>query len=178
MPEWWRKNKKKAPIHNKEFEEILQFFLYECPVQYKDGRPVSARAITFEMAGVTDTKLTALGRRLKRLPSVKNHFCEVKNNVDFVTYEKEIKERQKGANHIEFMCCVPNSELGQTRSIFYSLRNALAHGSFSIVTGTNGLNYYYLEAAKSDKLKFRACLSGKTLKKWIVISKEALKGDT
>lgn len=174
MAEWWRKNNKKIPLHLKEFQRIVAFFVYQCPVQYKDGRKVTPRAVSFEEKNIIAAKQTSLLNSMKSKIEHKECYKPCNSMQDIMEFEKSCRKKYPAENHVEFIAYIPDPELEKTRTIFYSLRNSLAHGSFSFVDSKNGERFYYFEAAKGNNIKARYCLSERTLMKWIQITEEVL----
>ena len=90
--------------------------------------------------------------------------CLVKTGSnDFV----QIEQRNRAHDlNFEMVIFIENSDLKKTRTIFYAIRNAFAHGSFS-VSGAGEKRTYCLENRKDGVLKARIRLREKTLLNWI-----------
>ena len=175
MPEWWKKNSKNVPLHHENFQKIVSFFVYECPVQRKNGNKVTPRATTFEDRGIVDGKQVSLLNVLKQKIEHKECFQCCETDSDIINIEKAIHKKYPVENHTEFVLYIENKDLRKTRTVYYSIRNALAHGTFSYVEAKNGEIYYYLEAKKEDKIKARICIKEKTILKWVDITQRMMK---
>lgn len=176
MAEWWEKNKKKIPMTREEFCEILLFYVYKCPVQQKDGHKVTPRAKTFEECGVIDVKLTRLLHLMKQKIKHKECFICCKNEKEILLNERKLTQHYDLENHVEFVLYVENKELKKTRSVFYAIRNALAHGTFSVVESKNDEKHYYIQTENRTGIKSRMCLNEKTLLKWIDLTQKMMSG--
>lgn len=175
MSVWWKRNKKKVPLHDENFRKIVIFFVFECPVQFKDGKRVSARAKTFEDCSIVENQLTLLLNQLKRKIEHKDCYRCCKNSEELETFEANCRSKYPKEAHVEVVSFINNPELYTTRTLFYAIRNAIAHGSFSIVEAKNGERFYYFETSKNTVLKARMCFREKTLLQWIDITKSMMK---
>jgi hypothetical protein len=94
---------------------------------------------------------------------------EMKRNKTYIPLKDtdNVEEQRKFVDgNSEFIVFKENSELKKLKSIFYAIRNAFAHGSFSIVNN-NQNTIYYLESAKDEKIKSQIKLKESTLLDWI-----------
>ncbi|MCD7891532.1 MAG: hypothetical protein LUG26_07305 [Ruminococcus sp.] len=64
------------------------------------------------------------------------------------------------------ICFVENSEIGKIRSVFYVIRNALAHGSFSVYNN-NSKPVYYFQSDRNGEIRSQIRLKESTLLQWI-----------
>lgn len=165
MDNWWSKNTV-IPFKNANFQRILGFYLFSCPVLHQNNRTrVSQRGLTFEERGITDRSLTKLLSEMKAKSASGTllYQCLGTGNNDFVQIEQQNRAHDL---NFEMVIFVENSDLKKTRTIFYAIRNALAHGSFS-VSGTGEKRTYCLENRNDGVLKARIRLREKTLLNWI-----------
>jgi len=176
MSEWWRKGTS-VPIDNPNFLQILQFYLIECPVSIPSGKDsngrnkrshVSEQGRTFEEIGWIGKNLTALWNVMKKA-SIIQYKCvntPVKSADIAGEVENIIHSSNQKDEHFELICFVENSEIGKIRSIFYAIRNALAHGSFS-VNNNNGKPVYYFQSERNGEIRSQIRLKESTLLRWI-----------
>ena len=169
MAEWW-KNGNKIPFDNINFQTILRFYLFECPVttesvkkKKKIKKHVSARGIPLERQGWSGNALNTLLAAMKRNASSSLKYMVVapSSDVGTVVRNEEALSTQSDPN-FELLVFKENSSLGKTKSIFYMIRNAFAHGSFSIVETNNGTIYYF-QSEKDGETKSQIRLKEKTL---------------
>lgn len=174
MAEWWKKDST-IPLDNNNFQKILNFYLFNCPCEIESGskkkgtlkyEKVSKRAITLRQQGWAGSYLNSLMAAMKHTAS---------GNLKYEHYKasEDIKEKsdilEKGSlNDIRFEMIVisERSDMNLTSAIFYYIRNALAHGSFSTVSNGKPITYYF-ESAKGGNVKARIRLREETLLKWI-----------
>ena len=167
MDNWWNKYTE-IPFKDTNFQRILEFYLFNCPVLFqkkKNGKRVSQRGLTFEERGITDRSLTKLLSEMKAKSASGTllYQCLETSSSDFI----QIEQQNRGHDlNFEMVIFVENSDLKKTRTIFYAIRNALAHGSFS-VSGTGEKRTYCIENRKDGVLKARIRLREKTLLNWI-----------
>ncbi len=173
MAEWW-KNGNKIPFDNINFQTILRFYLFECPVttesvkkKKKIKKHVSARGIPLERQGWSGNALNTLLAAMKRNASsnLKYMVVEPSSSVGIIVRNEEAISTQSDPN-FELIAFKENSTLGKTKSIFYMIRNAFAHGSFSVVGTSNGTIYYF-QSEKDGEIKSQIRLKEKTLLAWI-----------
>lgn len=105
-------------LNKEDFLNILDFYLFNCPVRFENGKNVSAKGKTFEKRKITGVSLKKL---LNKMRSV--------NNVKIIFDEKINKNKYKSLDG-NYIILVENKSIGKTRSIFYMIRNMLAHGQF------------------------------------------------
>lgn len=156
------------PYKNKNFIKIIDFYLFNCPARHtcksKDltGKneynfsfsKVSARGKTFAERGIECGALRALRAAMKR--------TSYQGKLFDLTLDKP-EEMEKYLSIAGEICLtVKNSQMSQTDAIYYAIRNAFAHGSFSIEKG-----FYCLENVNKGKVKGRIILKEETLLKWI-----------
>ena len=175
MAEWWNK-KAQIPLDNSDFHKILNFFLFYCPVEIEKGKKkngslryekVSKQATTLRQQGWIKGHLKTLLSCMKNTTSghLEYHKCE--STADIATKCSEIENGcTLNDKEFELIVIAERSDMNLTSAIFYYIRNALAHGSFSVVRSEKNVTYY-LESAKGDETKARMRLREQTLLKWI-----------
>ena len=160
--EWWNKKDfaDSAIKRTKELWEVLNFYVLNCPVIINKGK-VSQRAKTFEDKGIQHTSLSKFLKAMKKS-------CDKQIVWECCTDSADIinkSERQQN-NTNEFLFFIENTVIGQTRSIFYYIRNSLAHGEFSVVKEQKK-NVFYFECSNKGKTKARMKVYETTLLTWI-----------
>ena len=168
--EWWEKGK--YPLHagKSNFLKIVDFYLFNCPVYKKSQTSrVSVRGQTFEERHITGKKLTTLLKNIKN--SVEVYELVDKQNEVAESLETELKNLKCKAGAIQLMFFYENTDLGQTKTIFDSIRNALAHGAFSVKRQKKE-NYYYFENKYNSKIKAQFKIKESTLLDWIKLVEE------
>lgn len=92
------------------------------------------------------------------------------NEKSDCSVEEETEKVEKSLHfndpHFEMLIYIKDSSLGKTKTVFYFIRNAFAHGSFSVFNN-NGKPVYYLENKYKNKVKGRFRLKESTLLRWI-----------
>lgn len=154
----------RIPFENRNFREILQFYLFECPVPGVSRRGESFYDLGWRGSGA----FSKLKKEMLNLADsdLKEHYHPCKRN--------DLEENLKDCNNLfppsEYCVFLKSDEKSVMQSLFKGLRNALAHGSFN-VQSYNKEKFYFFE--NYDKyLKVRCVLKEKTLIKWrnLVIS--------
>lgn len=152
--------KSKLNYSSNNFISIIDFYLFNCPVKFKNGNCVSLRADTFEKLGITGKKLTVLYNNIKQTMP-KDRIIKIEAQDDLLdTYKKF--ENQFNDPNFEIVIFRYNTNLGVTKSLFYTIRNSLAHGSFQIKN-----NVYYFEDRNKNNFKSIIRLKENTLLQWI-----------
>ena len=106
----------RIPLSRKNFQKILRFYLFECPVQYNNGSMVSN-------AGVSFKKRKLDGRRLNTLIAAMRRSSNISINV--VKGEPIAPEGK-----LEYLIVRERYDMSTVNAYYYAIRNALAHGSF------------------------------------------------
>lgn len=168
MSQWWKKGVS-FPNGDKNFLKIIEFFLFECPVVFpKSKKRVSQRAKSLEEHGWQGDTLRLLLTNMKNNAS--NHLIYSKGKAEDFDVVKQTENCENTTSlsdrHFEMMYFIVHNELKETRTIFYYIRNAFAHGSFSVYSN-NDDPIYYLENMNKGKVYGRFRLKEKTLLKWI-----------
>ena len=165
MDNWWNKHTE-IPFKDANFQKVLEFYLFNCPVLHQNNKTrVSQRGRTFEERDITGRSLTKLLSEMKAKPASGTllYQCLETGSNDFA----QIEQRNRAHDlNFEMVIFIENSDLKKTRTIFYAIRNGLAHGSFS-VSGTGEKRTYCIETRKDGALKARIRLREKTLLNWI-----------
>lgn len=175
MDEWWKKTSS-IPLDDINFQKIVDFYLFNCPCEIEKGTKkngtktytkVSKRASTLRMQRWTGGCLNTLLAAMKQTSSkcLEYHSFEGEKNIINETANIE-KSTSMSDEHFEMIVFVKRSDMNMTSSIFYYIRNALAHGSFSVISDKTR-KIYYLESAKNGVVKARIRLREETLLKWI-----------
>lgn len=169
MADWWRKGVA-FPSNNPNFIRILDFYLLNCPVQIitpkKDGTKkcelVSKRAVTFEEKDWIGGNITTLYTEITR-----NLTIECVDKDDSVEETRVHIEEISTLNDKNFDMIIYKKDwrINKTKSIFYSIRNALAHGAFSV--NNNGGNPVYYFENEQNGIKAQIRLKESILLKWI-----------
>ena len=174
--EWWNK-KNNIPYNSKNFQSILDFYLFNCPSEIRTGnkgkgtlkyKKISQRAITLRKQGWVKGKQNTLLSEMKKTSSkqLEYYHCNTPEELSMhlLNMEKSIKLEDE---HFEMIYLVQHTGMSKTSSIFYAIRNALAHGSFSVLNDKNGHAVYYFESSSMGTCKSRIRLREKTLMDWI-----------
>lgn len=166
----WIKCDGKVPLENKNFQRILNFYLFLCPCEIKKGKKdnetylcVSARVNTLRQRGWTGGHLNTLLAAMKDTTSKQLTYSHVPTQRDILFEIKSIERNSKLSDpNFEMIVITDRSDMSLTSSIFYYIRNAFAHGSF-IVDG----DVYSFESSKDGTIKAAMRLRETTLLKWI-----------
>ena len=173
MKEWWNKGIG-IPFGNANFEKILCFYLFHCPcetVKNSKGtriyKKVSKRAKTLRDQGWVKGQLRTLLSSMKHTSSghLEYHLYNTGEKLE-VKMNNLSQTVSLSDSHYEMVIMIKRTDMSNTSAIFYYLRNAFAHGSFSIVED-NKKNVYYFESSKDDSIKALIRLREETLLKWI-----------
>ena len=164
----------KIPFNSKNFQKILQFYLFECPVETyrhvkKEKEDISERenqinprynyhfyrvshsGVSFADKGLVGSKLNSFRAAMKRVAET-NILLLAVNEIPKIDYGQEYIVIKKNHDHVS-----------DTNGLFYCIRNAFAHGNFEVTESKE----YYFENRDNDKLKGVAKLKEKTLLSWI-----------
>lgn len=144
------------PLSNKNFQKIITFYLFECPVE-----GVTSRGETFRKLGwVGNTKFAQLKRNMitKDIHYNASKKAEIEGNID------EVRSKNP-----EQYCVFLSTHVGTLASLFKAIRNSLAHGSFSVKGKGKSRKYYFYNYDKY--LKAEIVLKEEKLLSWIDIVK-------
>jgi len=169
LSDWTTFNSKNV-YTNKNFQKILDFFLFECPNQH-----MSVRSHPFREHGWQTKYFSGLQLKLRKAsePKILFHRVAIKN-----LFETLKLTNQLGAVDCTNELVIYHDSGESMVTLFGAIRNAFAHGSYQIKT-VNGTRYYCLEnrtpPSVSQPLYFdqevraRMVLKEKTLLSWIDI---------
>jgi hypothetical protein len=145
---------------NKNFQQIITFYLFECPVDNK-----SCRGKSFDFYGISGVQGFAKLKKLLLSASntLKNNYYPCKSS-ELVDVFNKYDYIEKGTEYCIFL---KTDEKNIIQSLFAAIRNALAHGSFRCQK-LNKEKYYYFENWHNYK-KAEGLLKEETLIKWIEI---------
>ena len=156
-----------SSISNKNLQKIIQFYLFECPVEGK-----SHRGKTFKQLGYSGSlSFSKLKKNLLQAatPSLKGNYIPSKKS--------ELPSNSRKCEAItypdEYCVFLENDKNGVVSSLFSAIRNALAHGSFN-VRCYNKIRIYYFSNYKGYE-KARIILYEDTLLSWTNIIKKECK---
>lgn len=146
-------------------QRILKHYVFLCPVEMVSQKAYHTSK-TFPQMGWGGTILTSLIAALKRNTysgKLAYVFIEDGRNV-----ENEFKKLKKSnINDREIVVYKKSGNYLQTKSLFYAIRNAFAHGDFSIEKDENGDKLYTLRNFHAKEVKAYLCLYEKTLLMWL-----------
>lgn len=154
------------PVGDRNFQKILTFYLFECPVTIgKAG--VSVRGISLERCGWRGRTLTSLLSRMKQTASGHLSYLAVPASADV----GEAVRNEEAAStlsdpHFELIAFREDTRLGKTKTILYMIRNALAHGSFHVARTDRG-SVYWFDSSKGGHVRARIRLREETLLAWM-----------
>lgn len=150
-------------ISNNNLQKIIQFYLFECPVEGK-----SHRGKTFKEYGYIGSK--AFGVLKSKLlnaatPSLsKNYMPSQKDQLP-----DNFKKCEKITYPDEYCVFIKNDKNGVISSLFSAIRNSFAHGSFNVKAYNKTRIYYFSNYKQYEKA--RIVLYEDTLLSWINIIK-------
>ena len=125
-------------------------------------------ALTLRAKGWSGEYLKTLLASMKNTISGQLQYYPVSADTDI---DEKVKILEQGNSlkdvHYELIIFADRNDMtSKSSAIFYYIRNAFAHGSFSVVS-TGTYKVYYLESAKDDIVKARIRLREATLLRWI-----------
>lgn len=150
-------------IGNKSLNEIITFFLFNCPVEGK-----SMRGKTFEEYGFKGSKSFAYLKK-KLLGCSETGLEKRYKPCKKDELERCLTEVEELGPPTEYCVFLKNDEKTIMQSLFSAIRNAFAHGSFN-VKSYNGVRIYFLLNYNKYR-KAQIVLHEETLLKWIDIVK-------
>lgn len=175
MAEWWDKSTN-VPLGDSNFQKIIDFYLFNCPCETEKGSKnkgtktytkVSKRAKTLRAQGWTGGALNTLLAAMKHTTSGHLEYNIFDNKTDIKEKVSKIEKYSTLSDkHFELIAMADRSDMSKTSAIFYYIRNAFAHGSFSVIKNESK-TIYYLESAKDDTVKAQIRLREETLLEWI-----------
>ena len=173
MSDWWNKGTD-IPLEDKTFREIINFYLFNCPseIRQRKGKKshfnkVSNRGVTLSEKGWINGYVSTLTSCMKKGASNKLVYNRFNTSYNIAEETKNIEKTSTLADkHFEMITISEHSNMNIPNSIFYYIRNAFAHGSFSVITADN-TKIYYLESSKNGVVKAQMRLRQETFLKWI-----------
>lgn len=158
-----KKSKKKVysstVVFDKNFQDIVQFYLFECPV---DG--VSHRGTIFKNLGWYGSSRFQMLERLLKAASCMN-------DSEWSILDTPADVRKKSAKvTLDKQFIFSDQSKGRVPTFIYSIRNAFAHGSFDLLE-IDGKRHYLIENEYRGNLRTKMVLSEDTLICWIKILK-------
>lgn len=167
--------KEPIPIQNKNFQQIIQNYLFECPVcTYNTSKDVNGKRIekgdkaynyalkrvsrrgkSFQDRGLGGSGLVSLLAAMKRTtPEVR--ICTISGDDEITTPEVR-----------EYITTRKDNKVGTVAGYYYLIRNSFAHGCFEVSKIGRETFYSFENYTQSGKLKGKARLSERSLLKWI-----------
>lgn len=167
MSNWWKKTEL-IPYTDKTYINIFSFYVHNCPVVFKRKKKdivchnkVSCRGVDFYSKGWDNNTLKTLLSKMKNNNGNRILYeCTTSDKIESKMQEFENSTK----SCVEAIVFVENCDIYKTQSIFYAIRNAFAHGSFSVDQSNK---MYYFESEKEGKIKAQICLKESTLLYWI-----------
>ncbi len=130
-------------------ENLFEFFVVNCPVSRKrDGSYdfVSKKGKEFQKLNYVAQDYKKLLNAIKKDLNNDIVFTD-KESINHV--EEEIKKTKKYRNtNFEYIGIIENPDYKKTKSIYYMIRNAFAHGDFEYDKGI-----YVLRSMRNNELK-------------------------
>ena len=160
-------NKKEKDLllkYDKDFIKIIDFYVFNCPVQDGDKCKVSQMSNTFEDRGIVGQKLSSLlkdiGKKINIVFLSKIYEYDINNKTkhDVKSSNKQLNKLIKNCTCNEYMYLYENSSYGKLKSIFYYIRCSVAHGDFVINN-----KYIIGQAKKKDLINCKYKILIKTL---------------
>ena len=151
-------------LEDKNFQKIIDFYLFNCPVEGKSVRGKKFKDYGFSKSApfkaLKKAMLSVASASLSKnyLPSRKNELPQAFESVEAASPPDE------------YCVFLINEESGVLASLFSSIRNAFAHGSFN-VRSYNGVRIFFLLNYNVYQ-KARLVLQEDTLLSWIRIVKK------
>lgn len=168
MSDWWNKEKD-IPYSNPNFIKIVDFYQHKCPVIRPNGERVANRGVDFKSKGWNSDLIKTLLCKMKNNngKSITYHCCAENEKVEDVMSRLEVSN----SSNFEAVVFIENKDLYKTQTIFYIIRNALAHSSFSVI-GRGANRMYFFESQKGRKIKGQIRIKESTLLYWIDLFNE------
>ncbi len=168
----WLKKYSAIPYADNKFRRILDFYLFQCPSEIKKYVKktktttylrVSNRGKTLRQRGWTGGYLNTLLAAMKNTASGQLTYRHFSSKTDILAEVQSIeKNTTLSDKNFEMIVMEERSDMALTDAIFYYIRNAFAHGSFSVNN-----KIYSFESAKDEKTKAVIRLREATLLQWI-----------
>ncbi len=171
-PEWLTRISEEDIVDD-VYRSILDFFVLYSPCE---GLSARSRSLTeFYHWNNPWSKPFWLNKQLKQCAEnyeilfAASSYAQMEqelNKADLINFPTNISKER---------ICFHNTKGNQFMSVFYHLRNSLAHGRFNITHLNDGENIYVLEdvsgKGKERKVSARMVIREKTLVKWMILIK-------
>lgn len=145
--------------YDENFLKIINFYLFECPVE-----DASHRGKTFKEIGwKNSSNLKMLERLLKEISEIDDENWNIYDSIS------EVEEKSKNMDLKKQFICSDRSK-GKVKTIIYSIRCSLAHGSFE-TRMRNKERYYYFENEYRGRMRSKIFIKEETLFQWEKIIK-------
>ena len=150
----------KTIIWSENFQKIVEFYLFECPVE-----EVSSRATTFAEKGWKGHYFTTLKARMLNVASkdLKKRYYPCKKE-ELESRFTEMEKLKKGEEYCVFL---KHDEKRVMESLYKAIRNAFAHGSFKAGKDKGKTIYYFSNFEGYCKAQIQ--LKESTLLEWIEV---------
>ena len=163
----WIRFESKNVYSNKNFQRILDFYLFNCPVEN-----TSVRSKTFNEYGWETKHFSVLSKKLRNASDSKIRFHRVPVNS---IYDALLSTNQLTKINFDEETVIYHDSSNSMDTLFSAIRNAFAHGSYQLKT-YNKTRYYCFENRQTgnknyfDKeIRARIVLKESTLLNWIQI---------
>lgn len=171
-PKYKRTFDNKIAMNSSNFQKILDFYLFRCPVE-----GTSFRGVSFSEHGWRGTKQFA---KLKKL-LLSASSTDLASNY-YPCKKEELSGKFDKVSSIspvnEYCVFLKNEENTVMQSLFSAIRNAFAHGSFSVreYTSDGGKTKVYFIVNYKAYLKAEIVLQESTLLRWMKIVEDGYSG--
>lgn len=161
----WIDYSTRIPMNEENFQKILEFYLLNCPIKNKKGNSYDDIS---KRGGQYDNKclLTSFTSQVSKQITYPNIYKEV-GEISELEYDKFEEEYEGNDKNFALVIYKEKSGFGKGRSILYSIRCALAHGSFEVFKDSNGRNVYKFENNYKGKITARIRLRESELIEWM-----------
>lgn len=161
--------------------EVIDFFVFHCPASIrsfvKDGiwpdgkkkrkkiyKDVSVRDCSFRKNGITGNLLSTILAEIRRPIARQGLFQVIKTDADVSATAKALLCSRTGNDQWpDLIVMHTRSDMPDSESIYYYIRNALAHGSFEVIRDDKLQPIYRLECKKDEIVKAQMQLKEKTI---------------
>lgn len=161
--------------------EAIDFFVLHCPASnrsyVKDGalpdgkkkkkmiyKDVSARDCSFHRNGITGNLLSTILAEIRRPIAKQGLYQIIETDADVEMTAETLLHNRTGSDQCPDLIVIhKRSDMPDSESIYYYIRNAFAHGSFEIVRDDKNQPVYRFESKKNETIKARMQLKEKTL---------------
>lgn len=111
---------------------LIYFYVIQCPVEYKvkqNTKKISKKGKYFGKLNYSPQDTIRLLSEIKKL--INNNIIWCNNEIEVKNAEKNFK-KSKGYSDkkFEYIAITENANMRKTKTIFYMIRNAFAHGDY------------------------------------------------